>query len=396
MGSHTNADSQSVIDKLVAIASAQGYVTPDDIASVIPDEAALDEDFVDRIYTGLADAGVETREDALDEASVALDVLTSDRGRRLRPLVDNDGGDDTLSLLLRDIGAVPLLTAQDEQDLARFYEYGRLAEMRLGHADGTVPLTSAERSALQRQAGDGERAREHLIEANMRLVVHIAKKYTNHGVPFNDLIQEGSLGLMKAAEKFDWRRGHKFSTYATWWIRQSITRALADQARTIRVPVHMTELIGKIKTITRQLEQTFGGRSPTTDEIAAEMGMPPQKVEQILQIASSPVSLETPVSEESESSVLDFIDDKDTLEPNEYASRELLREALAAALDSLTEREAQVLKLRYGLVDGTQQTLEEVGERFGVTRERIRQIETKAIRRLRHPTRSNKLREYLR
>ena len=248
---------------------------------------------------------------------------------------------------------------------------------------------------LQRVVREGERARARLTHANTRLVVHIAKKYVNNGVPFMDLIQEGNLGLIRAVEKFDYRRGFKFSTYATWWIRQAITRALADQARTIRVPVHMSEQISKITAVTRRLEQDLG-RKPTPEEIAAEMDMSPKRVERILEIAQRPLSLEMKVGEDADSELGDFLPDEGSPEPTEQAGRELLREEIESVLGSLSRREAQVLELRYGLVDGTAHTLEEVGEKFGVTRERIRQIETKAIRRLRHPTRSKKLRDYLR
>jgi len=394
MGSHSDTDSQTAVDKLVKIASVQGYVTPDDVAGVVPDEYTFDEDFVDRIISGLAEASIEMREDAQDLAPVGFDALAGDRGRR--PQAANEDIDDTISLYLREIGSIPLLTAEEEQELARTYELGRMAADRLADPDEVSRLSRAELALLRRQMDAGERAGDHLMKANLRLVVHIAKKYTNYGVPFADLIQDGSLGLMKAAEKFDWRRGHKFSTYATWWIRQSITRALADQSRIIRVPVHMTEQITKIRAVTRQLEQEYGGRAPTLDEVAAEMGMPPHRVEQIMQLAWNPVSMNAPVNAESDSELADSVPDKDTIEPSEYASQELLREAIVLALSSLTEREQQVLSYRFGLVDGTPNTLEEVGEIFGVTRERIRQIETKAIRRLRHPTRSNKLREYLR
>lgn len=395
MGSHSNTDSQTAVNKLVKIASVQGYVTPDDVAGVVPESYTLDEDFVDQVIAGLAEAAVEIRDDAQDLAPLGLEGLAADR-RRVRSPGEIGDIDDTISLYLRDIGSIPLLTAEEEQDLARRYELGRVAQASLNDPEERSGMAPAEVALLERQFEAGVIASDRLMKANLRLVVHIAKKYMHHGVPFGDLIQDGSMGLMKAAEKFDWRRGHKFSTYATWWIRQSITRALADQSRTIRVPVHMTEQISKIRAVTRQLEQEYGGRAPTVDEIAAEMDMPPHRVEQILQLAWNPVSINSPVNADSDSEIADTVPDQDTIEPSEAASQELLRDAISAALSSLTEREQQVLTYRFGLVDGTPLTLEEVGETFGVTRERIRQIETKALRRLRHPTRSNKLREYLR
>ncbi len=395
MGSKSNTDSQTAIDKLVQIASVQGYVTPDDFAAVVPEEAAFDEDFADRISTGLAAASVEMREDAQDQAPIGFDTLAAERSRRIRH-GEGDDTDDTISLFLREIGAISLLTAEDEQQLARSSELGQRAKSILCDPDEVGRLSTKEMTHLRRQVEAGKRAYEHLIDANLRLVVHIAKKYTNQGVPLGDLIQEGGLGLMKAAEKFDWRRGYKFSTYATWWIRQAITRALADQSRIIRVPVHMTEMISRLRAVTQQLEQDLGGRTPTQSEIAAAMDLPPQRVAQIIQLAWNPVSMNDPINEESDSELADNVPDKDTIEPSEAATQELLRKAIEDALSSLSEREQQVLSSRYGLVDGTPQTLEEVGEQLGVTRERIRQIETRAIRRLRHPTRSNKLREYLR
>jgi len=395
MATNTSMDSQSIVDRLVQIGAAQGYVTPDDIAGVVPDEVALDEEFIDQVYNGLAVAEVEMREDAQDKVPVLAEALTGAGGRRHVPAAGGDS-DDTVSMYLREIGGTPLLSGQEEQELARCYEQGRMALEILDDPESLAGLKHEDIRRLQRQVEVGRAARQRLNEANLRLVVHIAKKYINHGVQFMDLVQEGNLGLMKAVEKFDWRRGHKFSTYATWWIRQSITRALADQARTIRVPVHMTEMITKVNAVSRQLEQENGGRSPSLEEIAAEMGISLQRVEQVLQIAKNPLSLEMPVGEESGAEYIQFVPDDVTIEPNEHASRELLKDAIEGALSSLSAREAEVLKWRYGLVDGTPCTLEEVGEKFRVTRERIRQIETKAIRRLRHPTRSSKLREYLR
>ncbi|MEO8083792.1 MAG: sigma-70 family RNA polymerase sigma factor [Ardenticatenales bacterium] len=326
------------------------------------------------------------------EALAELDPFLSGRGIRLSPLdLSFSDGDDAVSLYLREIGSIPLLTADDEKSLAQAYEAGRAAAVTLAElkAEGkTDPaLVAAHLKGLD--------ARERLIQANSRLVVHIAKKYNNNDVPLLDLIQEGNVGLIRAVEKFDWTRGFKFSTYATWWIRQAITRALADQARTIRVPVHMSEQIAKYMAIFRRLEQEQG-RAPSLAEIAKEMGVNVKRVEHIREIAQRPLSLEKKVGDEADSELGEFLADDDSPDPTEQAGREMLREEIELILDDLLPREAEVLMLRYGLMDGKQHTLEEVGERFGVTRERIRQIETKAIRRLRHPTRSKKLRDFLR
>ncbi|HCD72316.1 MAG TPA: RNA polymerase sigma factor RpoD, partial [Thermovirga lienii] len=271
---------------------------------------------------------------------------------------------DPVRMYLREIGKIPLLTPEEEVELAKRVE-----------------------------EGDPE-AKAKLIEANLRLVVSIAKKYIGRGMLFLDLIQEGNLGLIRAVEKFDYRKGFKFSTYATWWIRQAITRGIADQARTIRIPVHMVETINKLIRVSRQLVQQLG-REPTAEEIAAEMGIAPEKVEEIHRIAQEPVSLETPIGEEEDSELGDFLEDKDIPSPEEAAAQQLLREQLEEMLEELTDREREVLRLRFGLEDGHPYTLEEVGRRFGVTRERIRQIEAKALRKLRHPSRSKKLRDYL-
>jgi RNA polymerase primary sigma factor len=272
--------------------------------------------------------------------------------------------DDPVRMYLKEIGRIDLLTAEEEVELAKGIE-----------------------------AGD-EEARRRLAEANLRLVVSIAKRYVGRGMLFLDLIQEGNLGLIKAVEKFDYRKGYKFSTYATWWIRQAITRAIADQARTIRIPVHMVETINKLVRINRQLLQELG-RDPTPEEIAAEMDIPPERVREIMKIAQEPVSLETPIGEEEDSHLGDFIEDEDALAPAEAASFILLKEQLEEVLETLTPRERDVLRLRFGLIDGRARTLEEVGQKFNVTRERIRQIEAKALRKLRHPTRSKKLKDYL-
>src|SRR6056297_2619739 len=277
------------------------------------------------------------------------------------------GIDDPVRMYLKEIGRVPLLTAEDEVTLAKRMEEG---------------------------GADGELAKQELAEANLRLVVSIAKRYVGRGMLFLDLIQEGNLGLIKAVEKFDYRKGYKFSTYATWWIRQAITRAIADQARTIRVPVHMVETINKLIRVKRQLLQELG-REATPEEIAEEMDIEPEKVREILKIAQEPVSLETPIGEEEDSHLGDFIPDEDVLAPSDAATFILLKEQLVDVLDTLTEREQKVLRLRFGLDDGRARTLEEVGKEFDVTRERIRQIEAKALRKLRHPSRSKKLKDYL-
>ena len=305
-------------------------------------------------------------EDALPELEELeeLEEVTEEEMNETEAMADTFSTDDPVRMYLKEIGKVPLLTPEEEQDLAK-----RMAE------------------------GD-EEAKRRMAEANLRLVVSIAKRYVGRGMMFLDLIQEGNLGLIKAVEKFDYTKGYKFSTYATWWIRQAITRAIADQARTIRIPVHMVETINKVIRVSRQLLQELG-HDPSAEEIAAEMNMPVDKVRDILKIAQEPVSLETPIGEEEDSHLGDFIPDEDASEPSEAASFSLLKEQLMEVLDTLTPREKKVLELRFGIVDGRTRTLEEVGKEFNVTRERIRQIEAKALRKLRHPSRSKKLRDFL-
>ena len=305
-------------------------------------------------------------EDALPELEELeeLEEVTEEEMNETEAMADTFSTDDPVRMYLKEIGKVPLLTPEEEQDLAK-----RMAE------------------------GD-EEAKRRMAEANLRLVVSIAKRYVGRGMLFLDLIQEGNLGLIKAVEKFDYTKGYKFSTYATWWIRQAITRAIADQARTIRIPVHMVETINKVIRVSRQLLQELG-HDPSAEEIAAEMNMPVDKVRDILKIAQEPVSLETPIGEEEDSHLGDFIPDEDASEPSEAASFSLLKEQLMEVLDTLTPREKKVLELRFGIVDGRTRTLEEVGKEFNVTRERIRQIEAKALRTLRHPSRSKKLRDFL-
>jgi RNA polymerase primary sigma factor len=290
--------------------------------------------------------------------------------------------DDPVRMYLREIGRVPLLSAEEEVRLARRMERGRIEELK----------PAEERN--NRFVEDGEEAQRRLTEANLRLVVSVAKKYIGRGMSLLDLIQEGNIGLIRAVEKFDYTKGYKFSTYATWWIRQAITRAIADQARTIRIPVHMVETINRLIRISRRLLQDLG-REPTSEEIAEQMEISPEKVREIIKVSQEPVSLETPIGEEDDSHLGDFIEDHTALAPADAASHQLLKEQVEDVLDSLTERERKVLQLRFGLDDGRSRTLEEVGKEFHVTRERIRQIEAKALRKLRHPSRSRKLKDYL-
>lgn len=298
---------------------------------------------------------------------------------------------DPVKMYLKEIGQIPLLDPKEEPIIARQIQEGEEAKEAMKSPD----LSDEEKKKLAKVVADGEQAKQTLISSNLRLVVSIAKKYVGRGMLFLDLIQEGNCGLIKAVEKFDYTKGFKFSTYATWWIRQSITRAIADQARTIRIPVHMVETINKLTRIQRQLVQDLG-RDPLPEEIAEKMeNISAEKVREIQKIALDPVSLETPIGEEDDSHLGDFIEDKDTLSPDDYTNNQLLKDEINAVLQGLTEREEKVLRLRFGLLDGRTRTLEEVGKEFNVTRERIRQIEAKALRKLRHPSRSRKLRDYL-
>jgi RNA polymerase primary sigma factor len=306
------------------------------------------------------------------------------------PESELEGIDDPVRMYLREIGRVPLLTARLEVELAILMERGEWAERRLLNER----LAMESRRQCEGEVLRGRQARKRLTEANLRLVVSVAKKYIGRGMSLLDLIQEGNIGLIRAVEKFDYVKGYKFSTYATWWIRQAITRAIADQARTIRVPVHMVETINKLIRTSRRLLQELG-REPTAEEIGAEMQIPPEKVREIIKASQEPVSLEAPIGEEEDSRLGDFVEDASALAPAEAASHQLLREQMESVLDSLSGRERRVLQLRFGLDDGRSRTLEEVGKEFGVTRERIRQIEAKALRKLRHPSRSKKLKDYL-
>ena len=368
---------------LVALGRSRGFVTMGDVTSAI-DRADLSADTLDAVVRVLADEGIEVTESpAEEEPDTRLPDFDSESARRA-------GTSDLVRIYLREIGRVPLLTAEDEVELAKAIEAGLYAEEKL---NGGYPLLGEERADLEWLAADGVRGKQRLIEANLRLVVSIAKRYIGRGLVFLDLIQEGNLGLIRAVEKFDYTRGYKFSTYATWWIRQAITRAIADQARTIRVPVHMVETINKLARVQRQLHQELG-REASVDEIAAEMGVEPERVAEIQRIAQEPVSLQSPIGEE-ESDLGDFIEDADAVVPIEAAAFIMLQDQLERVLCELSDREQRIIQLRFGLTDGHPRTLEEVGREFGVTRERIRQIESKTLAKLRHPSRALLLREYL-
>ena len=360
----TEAEKAARMDDLIE-KGKKGRLSESDLDAAM-EEMDYDIDSLDKLYESLEDGGVPLPELSGSEMSeIENEVEQFGNSENMQRILEQEGlVDDPVRLYLKEIGRVPLLTSEREHELAE-----RMAE------------------------GDVE-AKKALVEANLRLVVSIAKRYVGRGMFFLDLIQEGNLGLMKAVDKFDYTKGYKFSTYATWWIRQAITRAIADQARTIRIPVHMVETINKVIRVSRQLLQELG-HDPSAEEIAEEMGMPVEKVRDILKIAQEPVSLETPIGEEEDSHLGDFIEDHDAPAPADAASFTLLREQLDEVLETLTLREKKVLELRFGLEDGRSRTLEEVGQHFGVTRERIRQIEAKALRKLRHPSRSKRLKDFL-
>ena len=372
--------------------------------SEVLDEMDLDGDQMDSIYDSLETLGIEVGSEEFlvglpdedgEPPMEAIAEIEEEEPVDPNSLVDSFNIDDPVRMYLKEIGKVPLLTADQEVELATAMTAGREAKERLDEAEANGETLPAEELAqLKKQVKAGERAKQQLAEANLRLVVSIAKRYVGRGMLFLDLIQEGNLGLIKAVEKFDYTKGYKFSTYATWWIRQAITRAIADQARTIRIPVHMVETINKVIRVSRQLLQELG-HDPSPEEISEEMNMPVDKVREILKIAQEPVSLETPIGEEEDSHLGDFIPDEAASEPSEAASFTLLKEQLVDVLSTLTPREEKVLKLRFGIEDGRTRTLEEVGKEFNVTRERIRQIEAKALRKLRHPSRSKKLKDFL-
>ena len=372
------------------------------------DDLNLESEQMDQVYDSLEALSIDISNDEdilpdlADEEPAAEEIAEVEEEELVDPnsLVNSFSIDDPVRMYLKEIGKVPLLNPDEEIVLAQAMSAGNEAKARLDELEeqrknGETPdITPEEEAQLRKVFKKGESSKQKLAEANLRLVVSIAKRYVGRGMLFLDLIQEGNLGLIKAVEKFDYTKGYKFSTYATWWIRQAITRAIADQARTIRIPVHMVETINKVIRVSRQLLQELG-HDPSPHEIAAEMGMPVEKVREILKIAQEPVSLETPIGEEEDSHLGDFIPDEGASEPSEAASFTLLKEQLMDVLSTLTPREEKVLKLRFGNEDGRTRTLEEVGKEFNVTRERIRQIEAKALRKLRHPSRSKKLKDFL-
>ena len=354
------------INELIEKGKTDGSITNDDLLDALDSYQDFDMDQIDKIYETLESNGIEIT-DAISSdkyAELESEIEQMMTTEEIEKMQEGLAIDDPVRMYLKEIGKVQLLEPEKEHELA------------------------------EKMMNGDEKAKNEIVEANLRLVVSIAKKHVGKGMAFLDLIQEGNLGLMKAVDKFDYAKGFKFSTYATWWIRQAITRAIADQARTVRIPVHMVETIHKVSRVSRNLLQEFG-REPTPEEIAAVIGMTPEKVRDTMKYALEPVSLETPIGEEEDSHLGDFIPDEDSPAPSDAASYTLLKEQLNEVLHTLTPREEQVLKLRFGLIDGKTRTLEEVGKEFDITRERIRQIEAKALRKLRHPSRSKRLRDYL-
>lgn len=379
----------SAINKLLEYGRKKHYVTIDDILIFFP-EAEQDVAQLEEAFAALTAAGIPYVDDDTYEEPSEDDLEDDDVSFLASDDLANIDTDDTIGLYLKEVSRVPLLNAEQEVELAQRIERGRMAREEL--ARGRVE--SHRRTELRNLIEDGWQAREHLVTANSRLVISVAKKYMGRGVHFLDLIQEGNIGLIRATKKFDYRRGHKFSTYATWWIRQAVTRAIADQGRTIRVPVHMGDQINKLLRLQHQLTQRLG-RDPSVDELAEALEVSPRKIENMIQVARRPLSLETPTDDEEDSVLGDFIEDNEAPAPDESATYNLLREHLTQVLDDLPPREVRILQLRYGLLDGQSYTLEEVGRKMGVTRERVRQIEAQALSRLRHPSIRIKLRDYL-
>ena len=410
MDENTQAKFDEKLKELLANAKKKNYAEYQEVIDTFA-EFNLDEEQFDKIWDALDKNKIVLRLESMEEEEIPEEELTLEETTKIeldvesieRSLGDGVSIEDPVRMYLKEIGRVPLLSAEEEISLAKRMEAGMEAELAITELETAIEeeKKAAKKEKITKEIedkkliiADGKRAAQDLSKANLRLVVSIAKRYVGRGMLFLDLIQEGNLGLIKAVEKFDYRKGYKFSTYATWWIRQAITRAIADQARTIRIPVHMVETINKIIRINRQLLQELG-REPAPSEIAERMDMPEERVREILKISQEPVSLETPIGEEEDSHLGDFIQDDNVPVPADAAAFTMLREQLDEILDTLTERERKVLTLRFGLIDGRARTLEEVGKEFSVTRERIRQIEAKALRKLRHPSRSKRIKDYL-
>jgi RNA polymerase primary sigma factor len=382
------SEGHGILARLVEFGRQQGYISFDDILHFFP-SAEKDLDQLDDAFEALISAGIPYAEEA-ELTDTKEDEILAESEEEFTDYLANVDIDDTIGLYIKEATRVPLLTAQEEKHLAERIEFGRMAREEV--AKGNV--SASRRKELRRFIEDGWSAREHLIIANSRLVISVAKKYMGRGVPFLDLIQEGNIGLMRAAKKFDYHRGFKFSTYATWWIRQAVTRALSDQSRTIRVPVHMGDQISKMLRAQHQLKQQLG-RDPIVEELAFALDVTPKKVENMIQVARRPLSLQMPIGDEEEDVLGDFIEDDEAPPPDETATYNLLREQLKSLLDQLPPREALILQLRYGLVDGEILTLNEVGRKMGVTRERVRQIEAQALSRLRSKGIHRELRAYI-
>lgn len=387
---HQSTKGETTIEMLLERADSQGYLTLENLMEAFPD-GDDDLDLLHSLIVSLRKQGI----DIIDQDFFDLDISQSESHpikSMPREGIDQIGSDDTVGLYLKEMSRVPLLSIEEEQSLAKRIETCRFARIELN--DPTTKLAKARRLKLLIQVRDGEQAWDHLVKANTRLVVSVAKKYIDRGVPFLDLIQEGNLGLMRAVEKFDYKRGFRFSTYATWWIRQAITRSIADQGRTIRIPVHMIDRIRELYKVTHFLEQKLG-RKPFANEIAAEMDEAVSKVQWMTRISWLPISLESPVGDEEESELGMFVEDELTPSPIEATYQSMLRDKIDEVLSTLSPREARILRLRFGLDNGRAYTLEEVGQKFGLTRERIRQIEGKALRQLRHPYKARQLKDYL-
>jgi RNA polymerase primary sigma factor len=391
---HAYSDSRGdAIQELITRSEIRGYVTYEDLVEAIADD--LDEATIDALLEELEELGIEVRnpDEEEDDPLMNIRLSESDEGESEETLVDINAvsADDPVGLYFRQMAQEPLLSADEEIELAKRIEQGKKARKKVEHAED---LSVAERAELILQIEQAQEAREHLGRANTRLVVSIAKRYMGQGLPFPDLIQEGNVGLMRAVDKYDYTRGNRFSTYATWWIRQAITRALAQKTRTIRIPLHMTERIRQMYRTAQVLEQELG-RRPTPEEIAEEMNLPAESVRGMMDASQHAIALERPVGDDGDSEFGDFIEDQDTPEPAEAAAHHLLQETIEEVLAELTPRQAHILRLRFGLGGGEQHTLEEIANKFGLSRERIRQLEKEALRRIRHPRLAHNLRDYL-